>query len=246
MKRGTRTISRSGRALDGVHRRQRRDLDEHQHQRGDRGAGRLAEIARREHVRREHILCEDDELRPDHRGEHATGKHPGHDLGPERLARGVGGGEAVGIMRGGVEPAAEGADEQQPELAVHHRRIGNQPGRHAEHRAGLQRETPAVAAGERADRQRAEPHADHHAGDRQRRQPLVGGEHRADDRCGRDDDGVVAAGERLRPPPAPWRCAAPESRRRAIAGSIRRWPTCGIPGKKLLSLAAKREWGYCQ
>ena len=37
----------------GVHRRQRRNLDEHQHQRGDDGAGRLAEIAGGEGIGRQ-------------------------------------------------------------------------------------------------------------------------------------------------------------------------------------------------
>ena len=52
--------------------------------------------------------------------------------------------------------------------------VGDQPGEHAESRAGLQREAPAVTARQHAERQRAEPHAEHHAGDRQRRQTFSG------------------------------------------------------------------------
>ena len=213
--------------------------------RGEHRAGGLSEIAGGEHMRRQQILGEDDQLRPDHRGEHAAGQDPGHDFRPERFAGGIGGGEAVGIVRGGIEPAAERADQQQPELAVHHRRIGNQPGQNAEHRSGLQREAPAEAAGERAHRQRAEPHADHHGGDRQRRQALVGRQHRADDRGGRNDDGVVAAGQRLRHR----QHHGVAARQAVVDGAVKMGSATAdmraFPAKRIPLLAAFGEYRHC-
>jgi hypothetical protein len=149
-------------------------------------------------MRRQHVLGEDDELRPDQRSEYAAGQNPRHGLGPERIARGVSSGEAVRLMRGGIEPAAEGAEQQDPERAAHHRRIRDKSRSDTEQRAGLQREAAAVMARKPADRQRADPHAEDHAGDRQRGEALIGREHRADDARGRNDDGVVATGQSLR------------------------------------------------
>jgi hypothetical protein len=74
-------------------------------------------------MRRQEILGEDDELRAEHGGEHAARQHPGHDLRTVRIARRIGRGEAVGLVRRRVEPAAERADEQHPEIAVHHCRV---------------------------------------------------------------------------------------------------------------------------
>ena len=161
-------------------------------------AGRLPEIARRKQMRRQQVLREDDDLRTDDGGKDAAGEHPGHHFRPVGFARGVGGGEAIGHVRGGVETAAEGAEDQQPEVALHCRAVGNQPGEHAEGRAALQGETPAVMPRQCADRQRAEPHAEHHAGDGQCGETFVRRQHRAENAGRGDDDGIVAAGQRLR------------------------------------------------
>ena len=197
MKRGCARSSASGRARVAALRRNRRHLDEVSTSAASR-AGRLAEIARGEQMRRQQVLGEDDELRPDHRGKDAAGQNPGDDLRPVGFARGIGGGKAIGLVRGGIKPAAEGAGQQQPEHSLHHRGVRDQAGKNAKDGAALQREAAAVAARKPAHRQRAEPHAEHHGGDRQRREPLVGRQHGANDAGGGDDDGVVAAGQRLR------------------------------------------------
>lgn len=183
MKRGARDLAEQPRPRR-MPRRRRGHIHQRQHQRGEDGASRLAEIARSEDMWRwrQEILGGDDELRADHRGKHAAGQHPGHDLGPVRLARRVGGGETVGLVRGRVEPAEEVPINSNRKVPCINRAVGDEAGQDAEHRADLQRRAPAAAAGERADRQRTEPHAEHHGGDRQRRQSLVGREHRADDR----------------------------------------------------------------
>ena len=101
-------------------------------------------------------------------------------------------------MRGSVEPATECTDQQQPEMAVHHCDAGNQTRKNPKGRAALQREATAEATCQYAKRQCAEPHAKHHGGDGQGREPFVGREHGTDDAGGAHNDGVVAAGERLR------------------------------------------------
>ena len=132
-------------------------------------------------------------------GEDAADQHPGNRLRPERVARGVGGGEAVGLMRGRIEAAAERAEAEQHERAVQHRDAADQPGEHADSRCR--------SAARRAGRSGA---PDQPTGsvpatcrppsmrDRQRREAPVGRQHRADDAAGRDHHGVVAAGQRLR------------------------------------------------
>ena len=112
------------------------DLHELQHQRGEQRAGRLPEIARREQMRRQQVLGEDDELRPDHRGENAAGQHPGHDLRADRLRSRCRRRRSGRTVRGGVEPAAERAEQQQPERSrCITARVGDQPGEDAEGRA---------------------------------------------------------------------------------------------------------------
>ena len=178
--------------------RRARNFEQRQHDRGEHRARRLREERAREQIRRPGVLGEDDELRADHGGEDAAGKHPGDGLGPKLRARRIGGGEAIGLMRRRVEAAAQRADQQQPERSVQHRRARDQAGQHAEGRAGLQGKAPAVGLRQHADRQRPDPHARDHDADRQRRESGIGRQHRTDDAGGRHDDGVVAAGQRLR------------------------------------------------
>ena len=161
-------------------------------------AGRLAEIACGKQMRRQQILGEDDELWPNHRGEDTAGQHPGHDLRPVGVARGIGGGKAIRLMRGCIEPAAKRAEQQQPEISVHHGRVGDEAGKNSEGGTSLQRKASSDVPRERADRQRAEPHAEDHGGYRQRREPFVRREHGTDNAGGANDDGVVSSGERLR------------------------------------------------
>jgi hypothetical protein len=61
----------------------------------DQGERGLPDIGGGEKIRRPQILRRDDELRADDAGEDAAEQHPGNRLGPERLARGIGGGEAI-------------------------------------------------------------------------------------------------------------------------------------------------------
>ncbi len=101
-------------------------------------------------------------------------------------------------MRGGVEPAAKSAEQEQPEIPVHHSRVGDEAGKNPEGGTGLQRKAPPDMPCERTDRQRTQPHAEDHGRYGQRREPFVGREHGTDDARGADDDRVVAAGKRLR------------------------------------------------
>jgi hypothetical protein len=101
-------------------------------------------------------------------------------------------------MRSRIQPAAQRAQEQEQERALHHRKARDDAGEDAEQRTGLQREATAEAFGQHPDRERAGPHADHHDADRQCRQCLIGGENGPGDAAGRDDHAGVAAGERLR------------------------------------------------
>ena len=202
MKRGWRAISPSGRPPAGL--------------RGGVGGGgistsdstpagehrerRLRDEGRGEQIRRPQILGDDHELRTDDAGHHAARQHPGDRLRPEGVARGVGGGEAIGLMRGRIEAAAERADAETARTSPAARRTQrDQAGEHAEHRADLQREAAAVVPRQpaRSAACRAtcrSPSID----DRQGREALSGASIGADDAAGRDDHGVVAAGQRLR------------------------------------------------
>jgi hypothetical protein len=81
---------------------------------------------------------------------------------------------------------------------VQHRDAAEQSGEHATGGADLYRAAPAQPPCQRTHRQRCHPQTEHEDADRQRRQPLVRRQHGADDAGGRDQDRVVAAGERLR------------------------------------------------
>ncbi len=147
---------------------------------------------------RQDILGQDDELRAEHAREHAARQHPRDRPRLERIACGIGGGEAVRLVRRGVEPAERGAETEQREGAEDHAGGAGEPREHPAQRARLERGEPPPAMRDRADRQRADPQADHIGRDRQRRERPVGGEHHADDAGAAEDDRAVAAGERLR------------------------------------------------
>jgi hypothetical protein len=131
-------------------------------------------------------------------GEDAAEEHPRDRLRPERLARSVGGGEAIGLVGSGIEAAEHRADIEQQERAVQHGDAAEQSGEDAAGGADLQRAAPAQPPRQRADRQRSHPQTEDEDADRQRRQPLVRRKHGADDAGCRDQHRVVAAGERLR------------------------------------------------
>ena len=99
-----------------------RQLEQSQHCAGEHSAGRLRQESPREQIGGPNILGEDDELRPDHRGKHTAGQHPGHRLGAKLNARGVGCRKPVGLVRRRVETAAESAEKQQRERTPQHRR----------------------------------------------------------------------------------------------------------------------------
>ena len=60
------------------------------------------------------------ELRADNARENAAEQHPGNRFGLERVARGIGGGEAIALMRGGIEAGTEraGAENQKRTLSA--------------------------------------------------------------------------------------------------------------------------------
>ena len=100
-------------------------------------------------------------------------------------------------MRGRVEAPTKGAEEQQPEIAAYHRKVGNQARKDAENGTALKGKATTEFARQHADRQRAEPHSEDHRGYRQGRQALVRCQHGTDDARGAYDDRVVAARQRL-------------------------------------------------
>src|SRR5262249_61311454 len=61
-------------------------------------------------------------------------------------------------MGGCVQPAAECADEQHPEIVAHHRRAGDKSGDDAKGGPALQGKTATEMTGQDAQRERAEPH----------------------------------------------------------------------------------------
>ena len=76
--------------------------------------------------------------------------------------------EAIGLMRGGVEPAAEGADAETAGTSpAAPRRRRSSPASIPNTEPVCKREAPAVVPREISERQGAEPDADHHHDDRQ-------------------------------------------------------------------------------
>jgi hypothetical protein len=100
-------------------------------------------------------------------------------------------------MSRGVEAAEHGADVEQEERALQHRKAADQSGEHTAGGADLQRVAPAEPPRQRADRQRRHPHAEDEHADGERRQSLVWSEHGADDAGGRHQHRIVAARKRL-------------------------------------------------
>ena len=68
-----------------------------------------------EHHRREQVAREDDDLRPEDRGEDAAGQHEGDGARLEFGRRVVGGGEAELLHEGAAEPDHQQAEREQPE-----------------------------------------------------------------------------------------------------------------------------------
>ena len=114
-------------------------------------------------------------------------------------ARGIGGGKAIGLMRGGVEAGAQRAEEQQQERSRQHRQARDQAGKHA------QKTEPACSAKRRPNALASIP-----TGSVPIHMPTTmtligsvasigsGASSEPAMPAGRHDHGIVAAGQRLR------------------------------------------------
>ena len=200
-----------------------------QRQAGEQRRSRLRQKSRRTD-RAATVLGEDHELRADHAGEDAAGQHLGDRLRLVGIARRVGGGEAIGLMRGGIEAAAERAERSSAETSPEHRNAGDQPGQRAE--------AAPICSAERRPKLRASsrsapcrPYAEHHDRDRQRGETFVR-------RSIRPTMPAVATITVLLPPANA--CATASTTRVALgetvvdqSGRVRRSPTSSrVPGRR--------------